>query len=142
MPLLEKQLFAKESTIPGAGLGLFTREFIPKGSRIIEYKGKISTWEDADHMGGDNLFIFYVSEGHVIDASRRKKSMARYANDARGLKKIKGINNNTHYIVEGNRVFLEAKQNIPAGAEIFVAYGKEYWDVIRKNSREAVMGPK
>jgi len=132
MALLEKQLEVKESTIPGAGKGLFTSKFIPKGTRIIEYKGRIRTWKEVEHED-QNFYIFYVSEDHVIDGSRNTKSLARYINDARGLKKIKGLSNNCEFICDGLRVFVEATKDIPAGAELFLSYGKEYWQVIRTN---------
>ena len=133
MPLLEKHLFTQESGIPGAGQGLFTRIAIPKGTRIIEYTGKVTDWANADHQEGLNAYIYFLTEEHVIDAAKRKKSMARYANDARGMKRIKGITNNSEYVEEGLKVFIEATKNIPAGAEILVGYGKEYWDVLKKN---------
>jgi len=133
MALLEQQLFVQPSTIPGAGQGLFTRSFIPKGTRIVEYKGKITTWEDADHQEGLNPYIYFVNDDHVIDALKRKKSLARYANDARGLKRIKGITNNAEYVEEGTKVYIEATRDIPAGGEILVSYGKEYWDTLKKN---------
>lgn len=135
MALLEKQLVIKRSTIPGAGKGLFTKKFIPKGTRILEYKGKISTWKEVDSQGGENAYIFYVKRNHVIDASRNKKSLARYANDAGGLTRVKGITNNAVYEEEGVRVFIASKKDIPAGSEILVSYGKEYWQVIRYNKK-------
>ena len=129
---VEKYLVVKKSTVPKAGKGLFTKIFIPKGCTIVEYKGKITSWKDADHYGGKNLYLFYVNKDCVIDARKRKGSLARYANDARGLTKVKGVNNNSEYITENKRIFIKATRNIPAGAEIFVAYGKEYWDVMKK----------
>ena len=134
MALLEKQLEVKESNIPGAGKGLFTNDFIPKGARIIEYKGRIRTWKEVKD-NDTNYYIFYVTRNHIIDAGRTKTSLARYINDARGLKKIKGLSNNVEFIRDGKRVFVEAKKNIPAGSEIFVSYGKDYWDVIRNNQK-------
>ena len=134
MALLEKQLEVKESNIPGAGMGLFTSKFIPKGSRIVEYKGRIRTWKDVENED-DNFYIFYVNENHIIDASRIKKSPARFINDAKGMQKIKGLNNNAQFVVDGLRVFVEAIKDIPAGSEIFLGYGKEYWQVIRKNQK-------
>lgn len=131
MALLEKYLKIKRSTLPGAGKGLFTTKFIPKGTRIVEYKGKISSWKDADHQNGGNGYIYYVKRYHVIDALPRPKALARYANDARGMTKIKGITNNSDYVEDGLSVFIESKKDIPANSEIFVAYGKEYWDVIK-----------
>lgn len=133
MALLEKFLTVKESTIPGAGMGLFTKEPIPKGTRVIEYKGKVTSWKKADHMDGLNPYIFYVNAYHVIDTLHCKKSLARYANDAKGLKKIKGITNNCKFVIEDLRVFLEAEKNIEAGSEILVGYGQEYWDTVKKN---------
>lgn len=65
MPLLEKQLKIKTSVIPGAGKGLFTRKPIPKGARITEYKGKITTWKQVDDKNGLNRYVFYVKRDHV-----------------------------------------------------------------------------
>jgi SET domain-containing protein len=134
MPLLEKQLVVKESNIPNAGSGLFTTEFIPKGTRIVEYKGRITTWKEVKN-DDTNFYIFYVTRNHIIDANRRKSSLARYINDARGLTRIKGLNNNVQFLRDGLRVFVESVKDIPAGGELFVGYGKDYWDVIRKNRK-------
>lgn len=133
MALLEKQLFVKKSTIPDSGKGLFTKKFIPKGTRIVEYKGKISKWKDVKDEDGRNGYIFYVNRNHVIDALPVKSALARYANDARGLVRVKGINNNCDYISDGLKAYIESKKDIPAGSEIFVDYGKDYWKVIREN---------
>ncbi len=134
MALLEKQLAVKESNISGAGKGLFTSKFIPKGTRIVKYKGRIRTWKEVQH-DDNNYYIYYVTRNHIIDASRYKKSLARYINDAKGLRKIKGLNNNAEFIRDGLKVFVKATWDIPADAEIFVSYGKEYWEVIRRNKR-------
>lgn len=135
MALLEKQLYVKTSTIPDSGKGLFTKKFIPKGTRIVEYKGKISTWKDVKDEDGKNGYIFYVNRNHVINALPTKQFLARYANDARGLKKIKGILNNCDYITDGLKAYIESKKDIPAKSEIFVDYGKDYWKVIRENMK-------
>lgn len=136
MALLEKQLVVKTSTIPGSGNGLFTKEAIPKGTRIVEYKGRITSWKEVDNKDGKNGYIFYVKRYHVIDARPYKKALARFANDAKGLQRIKGINNNAIFITDGLKAYIEATKNIAAGDEIFVDYGKKYWDVIRKNMKE------
>jgi len=133
MALLEEYLIVKKSKIPGAGNGLFTKKAIAKGTRITEYKGKVTTWKEVNHREGSNGYIYYVNRNFVIDARTYAKSLARYANDARGLTIIKGIDNNCQYVPEGTRVFIEAIKNIPAGCELYVSYGKEYWDVIRYN---------
>jgi uncharacterized protein len=84
---------------------------------------------------GKNGYIFYVTRNHVIDARKTLKALARYANDARGLVKIKGVTNNCDYITDGLKAYIESKKDIPAGAEIFVDYGKDYWKVIRTNMK-------
>ncbi|MBC7887780.1 MAG: SET domain-containing protein [Ferruginibacter sp.] len=136
MALLEAQLIVKKSTLPGSGKGLFTRVFIPRGTRIIEYKGKITTWKDVDHQDGTNGYIYFVTKDHVIDGLPFKKELARYVNDARGITRVKGITNNCYYIEEGLKIFIESKKDIAAGGEILVDYGKEYWDVMKRNAKE------
>ena len=138
MALLEKHLKVRRSTLPGAGKGLFTTKFIPKDTRIVEYKGKISSWKDADHQNGGNGYIYYVKRYHVIDALPRPKALARYANDAQGMIKVKGIRNNSDYVEYGLKVYIESKKDIPANAEIFVGYGKEYWDVKKAKLKKKI----
>ena len=74
MALLEKQLEVRESNIPGAGQGLFTIKPIAKGTRIVEYKGKVRTWKEVE-FEDNNYYIFYVNENYVIDGGINKKSI-------------------------------------------------------------------
>ena len=133
MALLENQLVVKRSTLKGAGKGLFTKKDIPKGTKIVEYKGKITKWKEVNDRNGMNGYIYYVTRNHVIDAWFDKKALARYANDAKGLLRSEGISNNCTYEIEGIKVYIKAMRNIPAGSELFVGYGKEYWDIIKEN---------
>jgi hypothetical protein len=133
MPLLEKQLLVRRSTLKGAGKGLFTTKPIAKGTKIVEYRGKVSSWKEVNDRNGLNGYIYYVNRNHVVDAWGTKKALARYANDARGLVRTTGVRNNSSYETEGLRVYIVAAKNIPAGSEILVAYGKEYWDIIKEN---------
>lgn len=132
----KKNLFVQRSTLPDAGNGLFTKIFIPKGTLIIEYTGKVTSWKDVDHEDGKNGYIYYLTRNHVINASKHKAALARYANDARGLAKVKGLVNNSNYVEDKKRVFIQSFRDIPAGGEILVAYGKEYWDVIKENAKD------
>ncbi|MBL7859362.1 MAG: SET domain-containing protein [Cyclobacteriaceae bacterium] len=133
MALLEKQLVVKRSSIPNSGKGLFTKKPIAKGTKIVEYKGKITPWKDVKDEDGKNGYIFYVNRKHVINAHPTPQHLARYANDARGLVRIKGILNNCDYVTDGLKAYIESKKDIPAGAEIFVDYGPDYWKTIREN---------
>jgi SET domain-containing protein len=134
-PVIKKiKLVIKPSGIPRAGKGLFTNTFIPAGTNIVEYTGKIISWKE---VKADNAYIFYVNRNHVIDAGTYKTALARYANDAKGIYRLKGKRNNAQYVEEGLSVFIQATRFIEKGEEIFVGYGKEYWDAIRHNLRLA-----
>jgi uncharacterized protein len=134
MALLEKHLFVKESTIPGAGKGLFTKVEIPKGTRVVEYKGRRTVWKEVKN-DSTNYYIYTINRNNVIDAQKTMSALARYANDAKGLTRVKGLGNNAVYVNEGNRAFIETTKTIPAGAEILVDYTKEYWDVMKENMK-------
>lgn len=125
-------LIVSDSGIPGAGKGLFTSLPIPKGTPVIEYTGEITTWDKVKH-DANNKYIYFVNEQHVIDAKRMTKAIARYANDAQGFTKVKGMQNNSNFVNINGKVFIKATSNIPAGSEILVDYGKDYWDTVRRN---------
>ncbi len=133
--LPEKHLIIKRSTLPAAGKGLFTKIFIAKGTRIAEYKGRITTWKNVLKTNVFNAYVYYIKPNHVIDAKTYVKSLARYINDATGISKKKGIVNNTKYVEDNGKVFVEAVRNIEPGEEILVSYGKEYWHVIKYNRK-------
>ena len=105
MALLEKHLFVKESTIPGAGKGLFTKVDIAKGSRVVEYKGRRTVWKEVKN-DSDNYYLYTINRNNVIDAGRTLTAFARYANYAKGLTRIKGITINAVYVNERNRAFI------------------------------------
>ena len=126
-------LIVKRSSLPRAGKGLFTKKAIAKGSLIIEYKGRMTTWKAVQESDIFNGYVFYINRNQVVDAMRTKAALARYANDAKGSSKVKGLRNNAVYSVKKGKVFIQASRNIPAGAEILVDYGREYWATIRHN---------
>lgn len=134
MALLEKNLFVDDSTIPGAGKGLFTNIDIPKGTRIVEYKGRRTTWKEVKD-DSTNYYIYTINRNNVIDAQKTLSALARYANDAKGFTRVKGLTNNCVYVNEDKRAFIESVKDIPAGAEIFVDYTQEYWKVLKENLR-------
>jgi uncharacterized protein len=132
MKLFDQFLKIKMSTLPGCGKGLFTQKFIPKGFIITEHTGKITTWKDADFTS-HNPYLFYVTRNHIIDARDEHDSYARFVNDATGYKRINGFTNNSKYIIIDKRVFITAIKDISAGSEIFISYGKEYWEAMKEN---------
>ena len=129
------KLAIKKSTLPQAGKGLFTRSFIAAGTRIVEYKGRVTTWNEVKEKEADNVYIMYVNRNHVINAEPFKNALARYANDAKGVGKISGLRNNAVYATVKKRVYIKATRDIEAGEEILVDYGKAYWQTMKENKQ-------
>lgn len=132
MALFEKHLIIKKSGLPKAGKGLFTKIDIPKGTRVVEYKGRIQPWREVKDEDGINGYLMYINRSVVINGLAAVKSLARYANDAGGLVRLEGIRNNSEFVSEGKRCFIEATRNIKAGEEIFAGYGREYWALMKR----------
>ncbi|MBK8291257.1 MAG: SET domain-containing protein [Flammeovirgaceae bacterium] len=73
MALLEKKLIVKKSTLPGAGKGLFTKVSIPKGTRIVEYKGKIVTWKEVEAMADERNGYVFISIINIASMPGKQK---------------------------------------------------------------------
>ena len=132
MPYLEKFLYLKKSGLPGSGKGLYTRLDIPKGTRIVEYKGRLQPWKEVKHEDGYNPYLFKLNSRLAVNAQPYKKSFGRYANDAKGFTRVKGLRNNADYETEGNRVYIDATRNIKKNEEILVEYGGNFWSLMKK----------
>lgn len=128
-------LLVKKSKLPNAGKGLFTTKAIKKEEKVIEYKGEIIQWKEYKERvdRSEDGYLFFVNKDNCIDAFNTPQYKARYANDAEGLSRIKGIKNNCVYEIEGKKCFIVATRDIKAGEEIYVSYTKEYWDAVRYN---------
>jgi uncharacterized protein len=128
-------LIVKKSQLPGAGKGLYTSKPIKKGTKIIEYKGEIISWKEYEKRVQENKdgYLFYINRNLCIDAYATPQHKARYANDAAGLSRHKGLKNNSNYQIFTDKCFIVATRDIEAGEEIFVNYTKGYWDCVRYN---------
>ncbi len=129
-------LKVKASQLPNAGKGLFTDKPIKKGEKIIEYLGEVIDWKEYEKrvLEDKDGYLFFINKKKCIDAFSTPQHKARYANDAAGLSRIKGLKNNADYeVVNKENCFIVARRDINAGEEIFVNYTKEYWDCIRYN---------
>jgi SET domain-containing protein len=127
-------LYVKKSKLPKAGKGLFTKEEIKKGAVVCEYEGEKITWKEClrrnENQTGKGAYYFHVTDKNCIDAQYTLWAMGRYANDATGFSRVAGLRNNARYEVIKNKPYILAIRNIKAGEEIFVSYGKEYWDAM------------
>jgi uncharacterized protein len=120
MPAAEpKKLYAvRNSAIHGRGV--FASAEIARGTRIIEYKGQRSSWDDAmarpdsDPDDSAHTFLFEIDDGRVIDARVR-------GNAARWINHSCAPNCVTHEDEKG-RVFIEARRRIRHGEELSYDY--------------------
>lgn len=130
-------LLVKRSRIPGAGKGLFTTKAIKKDARIIEYRGETIGWKDYNERvkRQEDGYLFYFNRNHCVDAFNTPQYKARYANDAMGITRVKGLRNNSHYEIEDDKCYIVAARAIKAGEEIYCDYTRDYWKVIRYNMR-------
>ncbi len=126
-------LKVKKSTLPGAGKGLFTLNDIKKGQIVCEYEGERISWDQAIERNDKNKggYVYFINKNNCIDAYHYKDTFGRYANDAAGVGRISGFRNNSTYDVVKNKVYIRATRNITAGSEIFVSYGRGYWNIMR-----------
>ena len=120
MAKLEKKrrrIVVRNSSIHGRGV--FALRRIPKGTRIIEYKGKLITDKEADrrysrmHEHSPHTMLFSLEGGWVIDATRRGNS-ARWINHSCAP--------NCEIEEEGQRIFIEARRDIRLGDELTYDY--------------------
>lgn len=131
-------LIVKKSKLPGAGMGLFSTKAISKDAKVIEYRGEIIGNKEYRRRAQLQLdhYLFYVRTDLCIDAMHTPQYKARYANDAAGLTKIKGLRNNADYIIFDDQCFIVASRDIKAGEEIFVNYTKPYWDCMKRRLKK------
>jgi SET domain-containing protein len=99
------------------GLGLFTIEPIPRGKRIIEYKGPIVSAEEA--AVSNRKYFFDLDDKRAIDGSPRT-NLARYIN--------RSCRPNAKGYTTGQRIWIWSLKAIKAGEELTIDYGKDYLD--------------
>ena len=106
------QIEVRESGVHGRGV--YAMQFIPEGTRIIEYTGERVSWEAAPDDDNDpRTFNFGLDDGDVINPEVG-------GNDARWINH--SCNPNCEAIEEDDRVFIYAMSNIQAGEELLYDY--------------------
>jgi SET domain-containing protein len=127
-----KNLKVDVSTIPNSGKGLFAKKDFKKGEYICKFTGDYidsKELERRDVGGARSAYFIYIDDNTTLDVYD-SKCLAKYANDAEGFRKIRGKRNNSALAQDGKNIYIQATKDIDAGDEIFVGYGKDYWDNI------------
>jgi hypothetical protein len=112
------------------GKGVFATTTIPKGARIVEYRGQRISPEEADARyrnqdKADIVLLFAVDESTVIDAAVHGNA-ARFINHSCAP--------NCEAVLEDGRIFIEALRQIQPGEELCYDYGLELDEREKKNS--------
>uniref|UniRef100_A0A0G4GDC7 SET domain-containing protein n=1 Tax=Chromera velia CCMP2878 TaxID=1169474 RepID=A0A0G4GDC7_9ALVE len=127
--LSQDLLEVKDSSIPGAGQGLFLREVeedegAKKGDVLCEYTGThltllqfLRTKDRTYVMGGFGLNCH-------IDAGPHKNVLARYINDNFDSEKL---NCKFVKLKSEKKALVVALRDIAPGEELFASYGQVYW---------------
>jgi len=114
----------RESTIAGAGSGVFAKIKIPKNTLIGIYIGLYTKSRGRDLL---SKYVWKVGKSDYIDAKKITSCMMRYVNDNHDKKAINceavyhedvDISICLHYI---------SCKDININDEIFVAYGEDFW---------------
>lgn len=114
---LARHLVRRDSGIHGKGV--FTREFIPAGARVIEYVGeRISDAEGDARYPYDSrvpyhTFLFKLDDDLLVDGGSQG-NISRFINHS--------CDPNCETVIEGRHIFIDAIRDIPAGAELTFDY--------------------
>jgi SET domain-containing protein len=103
-----------------SGLGMFAASDIAKETLLIEYTGKLCSYDDANAKG---RYLFGITSRLLVDGSTRKNK-ARYINHS--------CKPNCEPRIKNKRVFVYAVKNIKAGEELNYNYGREYFNMFIK----------
>jgi SET domain-containing protein len=102
------------------GKGVFALQPIEPGEIIIEYKGEVISWAEAqkrhphDPSDPNHTFYFHIDDDHVIDGKVRGNA-SKWINHA--------CDPNCEAEEIGDRVFIKAVKPIQPGDELFYDYG-------------------
>ena len=102
-----------------SGLGAFAQRPIPKGARIIEYRGERISPAEADRRYADSpeghphVLLFTVNSRIVIDGGVRGNE-ARFINHS--------CSPNCEAVTEGRRIWIYALKDIAVGEELTYDY--------------------
>ena len=118
----EDSFEVRESTIPGAGRGLFARTRIDTDDNLGYYTGEVITEEDLeDGICEDSVYLLWVTANHIIVGEGPKANYTRYINHS---------DEPNAFLITSNRwksARFEALRTILPGEEVFFNYGDFEW---------------
>jgi hypothetical protein len=139
------ELYLSKSQIHDAGLGVFTKDFIPAGTYIDEYCGDVYSF----NPGG--FYVLELKPDYYIDAYNYPRCLMAMINDCGFVakkiikKKKRKIDitpdgyydkNNNKLVIncefikkpDENKTFVFSICDILPNSELFISYGPNYWN--------------
>ncbi|KAJ7987306.1 hypothetical protein DPEC_G00337360 [Dallia pectoralis] len=124
--VLPSQVIIVQSSIPGEGLGIFSKTWIKAGTEMGPFTGSVISPEHVDLLKNNNLMWEVFNEDstvrYFIDASLEDhRSWMTYIKCARNEQE-----QNLEVVQIGNSIFYRALETIPPDQELLVWYGNSH----------------
>ncbi len=123
-------IYINNSEIENAGLGVFAKKFIKKGTKIAEYIGKVYDSNILNTKTKDSSYFFQVNDyknnkKFIIDAKPLKYSnFTRFINGV--FTEDQKAKQNCRYYQNKGKILAKAMKDIYADQELLIHYGDEY----------------
>lgn len=120
-----RNIVVRRSSIHGTGV--FAARKLPAGKRLIQYRGRVITHDEADQLYDGSIesghtFLFTLNDDYIVDANRR-------GNDARWINHscVPNCEASIHEHPGGDRkldrIFIETIREVQPGEELTYDYG-------------------
>ncbi|XP_061672023.1 PR domain zinc finger protein 12-like isoform X3 [Syngnathoides biaculeatus] len=124
--VLPSEVVIAQSSVPGEGLGIFSKTWIKAGTEMGPFTGRLVSPQHVDFYKNNNLMweVFNVDGGvrFFVDASQEEqRSWMTYIKCARNEHE-----QNLEVVQLGTAIFYKALQTIPPDQELLVWYGNSH----------------
>lgn len=112
---------------PIHGNGVFADRDLPAGHRVIEYRGKVITHEEADavyegSVESGHTFLFTLNAQYIVDANRGGNA-ARWINHSCEPNCEAELHEDSQGRPARDRIFIQTLRAVRAGEELSYDYG-------------------
>ncbi|KAK5933164.1 hypothetical protein CgunFtcFv8_004813 [Champsocephalus gunnari] len=124
--VLPSEVIIAQSSVPGEGLGIFSKTWIKAGTEMGPFTGRLMSPEHIDLYKNNNLMWEVFNEDgtvrYFIDASQEdQRSWMTYIKCARNEQE-----QNLEVVQVGSSIFYKAVETIPPDQELLVWYGNSH----------------
>ncbi|KAK1892402.1 PR domain zinc finger protein 12 [Dissostichus eleginoides] len=124
--VLPSEVIIAQSSVPGEGLGIFSKTWIKAGTEMGPFTGRLISPEHIDLYKNNNLMWEVFNEDgtvrYFIDASQEdQRSWMTYIKCARNEQE-----QNLEVVQVGSSIFYKAVETIPPDQELLVWYGNSH----------------